>query len=150
GRWTEELSRAKYFSTIGNTALPQLAISDYLGRHDLERGLRRLRRELAETSLRMRDAISRYWPKETLTSQPRGGLSLWIQLPAGGDAQQLFNTSLDNGIGIAPGPLFSSTGSYGDHLRLTCGLPWDERLAQGMISLGKLVHENVTNNRTSI
>lgn len=150
GRWTEELSRAKYFSTIGNTALPQLAISDYLGRHDLERGLRRLRRGLAETSLRMRDAISRYWPRETLTSQPRGGLSLWIQLPAGGDAQQLFNTSLDNGIGIAPGPLFSSTGSYGDHLRLTCGLPWDERLAQGMISLGKLVHENVTNNRTSI
>ncbi len=144
GRWTEELSRAKYFSTIGNTALPQLAISDYLERHDLERGLRKLRRGLAETSLRMRDAIIRYWPKETLTSQPRGGLSLWVQLPAGGDAQQLFNTSLHNGIGIAPGPLFSSNGSYGDHLRLTCGLPWDERLAQGMIVLGRLVHENVT------
>jgi DNA-binding transcriptional MocR family regulator len=91
----------------------------------------------------MRDAISRYWPQETLTSQPRGGLSLWIQLPAGGDAHSLFTAALDNGIGIAPGPLFSSNGGYGDHLRLTCGLPWDERLAQGMICLGKLAHENV-------
>lgn len=139
GRWTEELTRAKYFSTIGNPALPQLAISDYLERHDLERGLRKLRRGLSETALRMRDAISRYWPQGTLTSQPRGGLSLWIQLPTGSDAQRLYNVALDNGISIAPGPLFSSNGRYGDHVRLSCGLPWDERLAQGMVCLGKLV-----------
>ncbi len=73
--------------------------------------------------------------------------SACFQLPAGGDAQRLFNTALDNGIGIAPGPLFSSNGGYGDYLRLTCGLPWDERLAQGMVGLGKLVHENVVNGK---
>jgi DNA-binding transcriptional MocR family regulator len=57
GRWTDELSRAKYFSTIGSPALPQLAISNYLERHDLERGLRKLRRGLSETALRMESII---------------------------------------------------------------------------------------------
>lgn len=60
GAWTGELLRAKYFSTVGNPALPQLAISDYLARHDLERHLRKLRRALAGNASRMRDAIGRH------------------------------------------------------------------------------------------
>ena len=86
GAWTGELLRAKYFSTVGNAALPQLAISDYLARHDLERHLRKLRRALAGNASRMRDAIDRHWPAGTRMGEPRGGLSLWIQLPAGSDA----------------------------------------------------------------
>lgn len=139
GRWTEELIRAKYFSTIGNPALPQLAISNYLERHDLDRGLRKLRRGLAQTALNMRDAISLHWPKETRISQPAGGLSLWIQLPKGGDALTLFRSALDNKIGIAPGVLFSNNDDYNDHIRLTCGLPWDDRIEKGIECIGKLI-----------
>src|SRR5690606_3525058 len=40
--WTDALVRAKYYATCGNPALPQLALADYLQRHDQERHLRRL------------------------------------------------------------------------------------------------------------
>ncbi|MEE7566945.1 PLP-dependent aminotransferase family protein, partial [Xanthomonas sp. Kuri4-3] len=59
GEWTDALVRAKYFATVGNAALPQLALADYLQRHDQERHLRRLRQALADNAQRLRDAIER-------------------------------------------------------------------------------------------
>jgi len=138
GAWTDALSRAKFFSTVGNAPLPQMALSDYLQRHDLERHLRKLRRALAGNALQMRDAIDRHWPPGTRMGAPRGGLSLWVQLPAGTTATALFDAALEQRIGIMPGQVFSSAGDYADHVRLSCGLPWDATLAAAMACLGEL------------
>ncbi|RXR00332.1 PLP-dependent aminotransferase family protein [Pseudoxanthomonas composti] len=136
--WTEALARAKYFSSSSNASLPQLAVGDYLARHGLGRHLRRLRRAVADNGQRMRDAIARHWPAGTRCSAPAGGLSLWLQLPPGGDGLALFDAARAAGIGISPGVLFSSRGDYGDCVRLSCGLPWDARLDKAMRHLGRL------------
>jgi DNA-binding transcriptional MocR family regulator len=136
--WTDALVRAKYHSTVGNPALPQLALADYLQRHDQERHLRRLRQTLAGNAQRMRAAIARHWPTGTCCSDPLGGLSLWLQLPPGGDAGALFEAALAEGIGISPGQQFSSRGDYRDHVRLCCGLRWDDTLDAALRRLGQL------------
>lgn len=136
--WIEALTRAKYFSSCSSASLPQLAVADYLARHGLERHLRRLRRTVADNGQRMRDAIARHWPEGTCCSAPVGGLSLWLQLPAGGNGQALFEAALAEKIGISPGTLFSSRGDYTDCVRLSCGMPWDARLDQALRRLGEL------------
>lgn len=138
GKWTEELLRAKYFSTVGNPALAQLALSDYLARHDLQRHLRKLRRALATNALALRHAIGQHWPEGTCLGEPRGGLSLWVQLPAGRNAASLAASALNHGIGILPGNLFSGCGDYRSHVRLSCGLAWDNRLEEAIRLLGQL------------
>ncbi|AEL08582.1 PLP-dependent aminotransferase family protein [Xanthomonas campestris pv. raphani] len=138
GPWTDALVRAKYFSTVGNASLPQLALADYLAQHDLERHLRKLRRTLADNGQRLRDAIVRHWPSGTRIGEPAGGLSLWLQLPDGGSGQTLFEAALAKGIGTSPGQVYSSRGDYADHLRLTCGQPWSEALDRAMRQLGRL------------
>jgi DNA-binding transcriptional MocR family regulator len=138
GDWTDALVRAKYHATVGNPALPQLALADFLQRHDQERHLRRLRTRLADNACRMRSAIARWWPAGTRCNDPAGGLSLWLQLPPGGDAGALFEASLAERIGVSPGALFSSRGDYRDHLRLGCGLPWDPALDAALKRLGSL------------
>ena len=138
GAWTDALVRAKYFSTVGAASLPQLAMADYLQKHDLERHLRRLRRALADNAQRLHEAIARHWPAGTRACEPRGGLSLWLQLPPGGDGEALFEAALGQGIGTSPGVLFSSRGDYRDCLRLSCGMPWDARLEQALKKLGQL------------
>ena len=138
GPWIDALVRAKYFSTVGCASLPQLAVADYLQRHDLERHLRRLRRTLADNAQRLHEAIARHWPAGTRASEPQGGLSLWLQLPPGGDGSALFEAALTKGIGTSPGVLFSSRGDYTDCLRLSCGLPWDEQLDRALKQLGQL------------
>jgi DNA-binding transcriptional MocR family regulator len=136
--WTDALLRAKYFSTVGGASLPQLALAHYLQRHDLERHLRRLRTALADNGQRLHEAIVRYWPKETRACTPRGGLSLWMQLPPDTDVRALFEAALTEGIGTSPGALFSSRGDYADCLRLSCGWPWSEKLDRALRRLGQL------------
>jgi DNA-binding transcriptional MocR family regulator len=143
GAWTEALVRAKYFSTVGSASLPQLAMAEYLQRHDLERHLRRLRRTLADNAQRLHEAIARHWPAGTRACEPRGGLSLWLQLPEGGSGYTLFEAALAEGIGTSPGVLFSSRGDYGDCLRLSCGMPWSPRLDQALKRLGQLARRQL-------
>jgi DNA-binding transcriptional MocR family regulator len=136
--WTDALLRAKYFSTVGNASLPQLALAHYLQRHDLERHLRRLRTALADNGHRLLEAIGRHWPREIRACTPSGGLSLWLQLPVNTDVHALFEAALAEGIGTSPGTLFSSRGDYADCLRLSCGLPWNEKLESALRRLGQL------------
>lgn len=135
-RWTGELLRTKCFSSVATASLPQLAIADYLAHHDVERPLRRLRRELAANAQRWREAIARHWPAGTRVSEPAGGLSLWLELPDGVEGGALFEAALAHGIGTLPGHLFSSRGDWRQHLRLSCGLRWDAKMEQALRTLG--------------
>ncbi|GAA0709258.1 PLP-dependent aminotransferase family protein [Dokdonella soli] len=135
---TSDLLRAKCFSTVATATLPQLAVADYLSRHDFERALRRLRRALADNVQRCRDAIARHWPEDTRVSEPGGGLALWVELPQPIEGQALFDAALTHGIGTLPGHLFSSRGDYRHHLRLSCGLPWSTRIESALRELGAL------------
>jgi DNA-binding transcriptional MocR family regulator len=139
-RWTAELLRAKCFSTVATATLPQLAIAEYLSRHDFDRALRRLRRELASNAQRYRAAIARHWPDDTRVSEPAGGMALWLELPQPARGQALFEVALADGIGTLPGHLFSNRGDYDHHLRLSCGLPWSVEIEQALRRLGQLVH----------
>ena len=49
-----------------------------------------------------------------------GGYFTWVELPARIDTLRLHRAALDHGISIAPGPLFSSSGAFGNYLRLNC------------------------------
>jgi DNA-binding transcriptional MocR family regulator len=88
---------------------------------------------------RMREAVTTSFPEGTRISQPLGGFFLWIELPPALDAMALQQAALRARIAIAPGPLFSATGRFGNFLRLSCGLPWSSRVAAGIARLGELV-----------
>lgn len=137
-RWTAGLLRAKCFSTVATATLPQLAIAEYLSRHDFDRALRRLRRELATNAQRYREVIAQHWPEGTRVSEPAGGMALWLELPAPLEGQALFEAALARGIGTLPGHLFSNRGDYRHHLRLSCGLKWDAPVEAGLRTVGSL------------
>ena len=135
---TADIVRAKCFSTIATAMLPQLAIADYLARHDFDRALRRLRRELATNAQRWRAAILHHFPDGTRVSDPAGGMTLWLELADGIEGQALFEAALARGIGSLPGHLFSTRGDCRNHLRLGCGLRWSADIDAGLRELGRL------------
>jgi len=137
-RWRESLVRAKAFTSIAASTLSQHVAAELLTGANLERPLRRLRGEIAANVGRFRAAIARHWPRGTCVSQPRGGLVLWVKLPAGHDAQTLFERASEAGIGIVPGPLFSASGAHRDCVRLSCATAWDTRVEQALATLGRL------------
>jgi len=138
GRWTVDLLRAKCFSSVVTATLPQLTITEYLSRHDFDRFLRRLRRELALNAQRYREAIAHHWPEGTRVSEPTGGMALWLELPAHIEGQAVFEAALAHGIGTLPGHLFSNRGDYRHHMRLSCGLPWSSKVEDALRMAGTL------------
>ena len=85
----------------------------------------------------MAQAVAAHFPTGTRVSRPQGGYVLWVELPAGIDALQLYELALRAKISIAPGPLFSPRGRFGTCIRLNA-TGWDERRQTAIATLARL------------
>lgn len=138
GRYRELLTHHKYVSSMATATLPQMVLADYLAQGGFDRYLRRVRLVYAQQAQRMVEAIVQHFPAGTRVTRPAGGFLLWVELPATLDALVLHRQALEKGISISPGPLFSASGKYRNFIRVSCALPWDEKLARALVTLGGL------------
>lgn len=60
--------------------------------------------------------------------EPAAGIFLWARLPEGVDAVDLARHALAAGIVLAPGPVFSTSGGWRDHMRFNVAMSDDDRL----------------------
>jgi DNA-binding transcriptional MocR family regulator len=141
GRYQSIVERLKFTQSIASPTLMQMAVAELLAGGIYDRHLRRLRRTLAGQVERVRDAIGRHFPAGTRVSAPRGGFVLWVEFPEGTDAFELQARAFENGIAIAPGPIFSARNRFSNYVRLSCGFPWSERTARALEKLGELASE---------
>lgn len=133
GRYLKKVKRIKFNTVIASAKLNQLVIADFLRNGGYERHLRRLCHALMNQTGNMSLAISREFPPGTRISSSQGGYVLWVELPEGVDGLALFHEARRNGIFIIPGVICTSTDRYGNCIRISCGHPWNERWAEGII-----------------
>lgn len=138
GRFRGEVERLKLLSTLATPSLPQLAVADFLESGGYDRYLRRLRLAFNEQVQVMSKAIAKYFPSGTRLTRPRGGYVLWVELPKSVNALKLFRQALAENIAIMPGPIFSASGRFTSHIRISCGYPWSDDLDRALLTLGKL------------
>lgn len=141
GRYTERVRRLKFISTLATPLINQIAIAHFLEGGAMDRHLRRLRSALETQVAQVADNVLRTFPEGTAISQPKGGFFLWVQLPDGVDALELFQLADADGIHIAPGQIFCPHASLCNRIRLSCGHPCDERVQAGIARLGGMVRE---------
>jgi DNA-binding transcriptional MocR family regulator len=142
GRWHDQIVRLKYGATLACPTLPGMAVAEFLASGGYDRHLRRLRTTLAGNVERYREAIATQFPEGTRVSAPRGGFVLWVELPAGVDALTLHEQALRRRIVLAPGPLFSARQRFTNFIRISAGMPWCERVEDGLRTLAKLIAAN--------
>ncbi|MBV5341135.1 MAG: PLP-dependent aminotransferase family protein [Deltaproteobacteria bacterium] len=140
GRFQGEMERLKMIMNIATASPTQLALAEFLANGGYDHHLRSIRRTHARNVSQMADAVARYFPAGTCITHPSGGFILWVEMPAGTDAILLYHRALEQGISIVPGPLFSLSNKYGNHIRLSAA-QWDERIEQGIKTLGALAHD---------
>ncbi|WP_269503017.1 aminotransferase-like domain-containing protein [Burkholderia sp. IMCC1007] len=144
GRYARQVHAVKNAAAPAADVPAQLALSSYLRSGGYDRFLRRLRRNLAAHQAQMLAAVRAYFPPGTEVFAPSGGYFLWIELPPRVDALRLFGDAMDNGVSLAPGPIFSSTGAFRRYVRLNYGRPWTPAVENAMQTIGTLAQRQRT------
>lgn len=141
GRFAPEVARRKLALSLGTSLPPQLALAAYLSRGGFDKHLRQLRSTLQSRYATAAESLARHFPPGTRVTQPRGGYQMWVELPAGHDAQALYWDAYPHGVCIAPGPMFSASGGFRNCLRLNFSHEWTPEREQAMQLLGRLLRE---------
>ncbi len=143
GRWRKRVEYLKLVTNGANPTLPALAVAEFLRGDSYAHHLRRVRRLFEQGVSCGLQAVGRYFPDGTRVTRPRGGHMLWVELPSGVDALELFESALREGISIAPGPLFSARSKFGHCVRLNCAFHPPDVVEKALQTLGKLVAARV-------
>jgi DNA-binding transcriptional MocR family regulator len=141
GRYRDKIEQLKFFNTLGTPALPQLAIAEYLQHDGYDLHLRRLRKHLAQQSRIMAAAIKRFFPPGTTVTEPAGGYLLWLGLPGGVKALELYARAQERGISVGPGNMFATGSAFQHNIRLNYSFPWTPGCEAAFKTLGLLVGE---------
>lgn len=67
---------------------------------------------------------------------------LWVELPKNIDALKLYRAALAQNISIVPGHIFSPSGQFKNHIRISFGQMWTDAVDRALITLGKLCEKS--------
>lgn len=124
--WIEALADLRIATSMaGNPLSANLlhgVLTDGSFRRHIEAVRTRLSRAMARTVKRLRAVGVEPW------IEPTSGIFLWARLADGIDAVTLARAALAEGIMLAPGNVFSISGSWSDFMRFNVAMSDDERL----------------------
>jgi DNA-binding transcriptional MocR family regulator len=143
GRFRQKVEELKALFNVATATPTQLAIAEFLTNGGYDHHLRKLRRTLARRVADVQNAVGRCFPPGTRITHPAGGFILWVEMPGEADGLRLYEAALQNGISVAPGIIFSTTGDkYKNCFRLNASF-WSERVEQPLNALGETAHAMV-------
>lgn len=141
GRYYNQTLDLKTTTNICTATPNQMVIGTFLREGYYERHLRRLRNAIHNQMEALLPSLHRHFPAETRASFPDGGASVWVELPPVIDAVEYFFKAREMGIGLAPGPIFSTQDKYNNFIRLSCTGIWNEAMEDGVRKLGQLAQK---------
>ncbi|PBJ15858.1 PLP-dependent aminotransferase family protein [Flavobacterium sp. ACN6] len=143
GKHHLNIEKLKFGSNISTNGILQDAIGKYLESGFYNKHIRKMRNDLQGQMIKYIGAINQYFPHGTKLAVPKGGLSIWIELPAGLNAFEFQKEALNQGIGICPGHIFSSLEYYENFIRLNYCPLWNNKIEIAIKNLGDIAASNL-------
>ncbi len=140
----ERVALAHLAADFEASRFAQAVLLELLASGAFERHVRRVRRLYAERLAALRTALAAALPAGAVATEPAGGSSVWVRLPAGTDADGVSAAARDAGVAFTRGDAFSIDGSFGDCLTLSFANLAPERIAEGIAILGRIVAARTT------
>jgi len=141
GRYKAQVEKLKFLNTLNTPALPQLAIAEYLKNDGYDYHLRKVRKAYAQQASIMAAAVRRFFPPGTSVSTPVGGYVLWVNLPGGVRALELYARAQERGISVGAGNIFATGDAFQHCIRLNYSYPWTPEVEAAVRTLGLLAGE---------
>jgi DNA-binding transcriptional MocR family regulator len=135
----ERLVSAKALADLHTSALIQSAVHRFCAMRLLERHVARAAAEYGRRRDLLLAALRRRMPAGVTWTEPHGGFSLLVTLPAGLDATALLPHALERGVGFTAGEAFFANGDGERTLRLSFSAVPAERIEEGVRRLGDAI-----------
>jgi 2-aminoadipate transaminase len=123
--------------------LTQMVVESWLATQPWQDQVKRFREVYRERATTMLTALEAEMPDEVHWTHPTGGFYVWMTVPAGIDTSDLLAKALEHRVAYVPGRGFYADGSGGDQLRLCYSFPPPDRIREGVVRLGELLHEEL-------
>jgi 2-aminoadipate transaminase len=138
---------AKMIEAKGNISISNSLVSQYAGAKLFQQGLvEKQIVKMCKVYRKKRDVMletmETSFPKEAKWNTPKGGLFLWVELPAQVDTTLLLKEAIQKGVAYIPGSNFFTSNTH-NYMRLNYSHPSIEDIVEGIQILGKFLKENI-------
>jgi GntR family transcriptional regulator/MocR family aminotransferase len=133
------LLERKHMVDLATSNLIQRALDDYITVGRYQNHLRRAKKEYHIRRDAMVDAIHRFMPEGVSWIIPKGGIFLWVKLPANISANDLYPIAIQQGVAYTPGSLFFPEEKEYSFLRLNFSIQPPQCIEDGICRLGKAI-----------
>lgn len=144
GEMAIPIQKLQLMSTLSTSAPIQMALASYLSTRHYENHLRALRRTLEQRKFATWQALKNRSPSGVKVHHCEGGYFLWVELPKGLDATDLYRRALKENISIAPGKMFSVGGHYDHCFRLNASFDPSGTQLRAIDTLANLIKAMLT------
>ncbi len=135
----DRLLAAKQLADLHTSALLQAAVHRFCERRLLDRHVTHVAREYARRRALLLAALRRRMGPEVTWTEPLGGFSLLLTLPAGLDADVLLPAAIERGVAFTPGAAFFVDGGGERTLRLSFSSVPAGRIDEGVRRLAETI-----------
>jgi DNA-binding transcriptional MocR family regulator len=134
----ERLQAAKQLADLHTSALLQAAVHRFCERRLLDRHITRVTAEYTRRRTILLASLRRRMPEGVTWTEPQGGFSLLLTLPAGLEAVALLPAAVERGVAFTPGPAFFLDGGERT-LRLAFSSVAAARIDEGVRRLAEVI-----------
>jgi len=138
GKQHAKIIQLKLVTMLASNQAQQQGLASYLAEGYFRRHLINFRQKLQLQRDQLVDTLNKFWPDSIRYHIPKGGLAIWVQLPAHINTANWYVELLERGITLTPGILFSAENQYKNYLRLSFNRPMISARERAIQEVGEL------------
>lgn len=128
----EKMDLVKGSTDLATPSVTQREVAMYMKNYDFEGHVQENCRLYAHRRDVMCDSIKKFFPSDVSCTYPHGGLFLWVKLPEGCDARDLFTYALSRKVAYVPGDSFFPASGKRNYFRLNFSYNDDDVIVEGI------------------
>ena len=136
------LVRAKQAADLHTNTIQQRAAARLLASFDFDAHVEKIKSVYGARRDTMLAALAEYFPPEAHWTRPDGGLFLWVELPGGVRADELFRDAIRERVAFVPGAPFFAADARHNFMRLNFSNCRPDLIEEGVRRLGDLLRRS--------
>tara|TARA_B100000446_G_scaffold44425_2_gene40240 strand:+ start:30622 stop:32022 length:1401 start_codon:yes stop_codon:yes gene_type:complete len=142
-RHIDTIKKLKIVTALASSQTLQLGVSNFLSDGGLEKHMRQQRLKYRQQHQQLTQLLNQNIPEVISCSNPKGGLSVWLELPKQINTLKLYSKARERGLILTPGRLFTAQERYFNFLRMSFVHPWTAERKKAVEDLGELVRQEL-------